>query len=237
MKIIAVIPARGGSKGIKNKNIRIIAGHPLIAYSIKAGLSVKRVDRVICTTDSPEIAEIAKNYGAEVPFLRPKKLALDDTPDYPVFKHLLDYLKEEKYIPDIVLHLRPTSPVRFKQDIEKAIKIFINTSGADSLRTVCKSPLTPYKMWRKKGKYLKPILSLRSVREPYNMPRQKLPIVYWQTGYLDIFRYQSFRKYRSMTGKKILGYEISSEYAVDIDKEEDLERAEYLVKNTKCIKP
>ena len=112
-EVLAIIPARGGSKGIPRKNIRPFAGYPLIAYSIAAGLQAKTVTRVIVTTDDDEIAEVARSYGAETPFLRPAELAQDLTTDLPVFQHALNWLaSHEDYHPDVIVHLRPTSPVR-----------------------------------------------------------------------------------------------------------------------------
>jgi len=112
-KVLALVPARGGSKGIPRKNIRDFAGHPLIAYSIAAGLHAALVNRVIVSTDDEEIAEVARQYGAEAPFLRPAEFAQDQSLDLPVFQHALEWLAEkENYHPDVVVQLRPTSPVR-----------------------------------------------------------------------------------------------------------------------------
>lgn len=237
MKIISVIPARSGSKGVKDKNIKMLAGHPLLAYSIKAGCSVKKVDRVICSTDSEKIAEIAVRYGAEIPFLRPASLAQDNTPDFPVFRHLLKYLRQkEGYYPDIIIHLRPTSPVRYTRDINKAITVFERTPAADSLRTVCLAPITPFKMWEIKRSFLIPLLKIKGIAEPYNMPRQKLPQIYWQTGYVDIIRTSTLDA-GSMTGAKILPFVINNDYIIDIDSELQFKRAAELLNKLKCIKP
>src|SRR5678816_951191 len=121
--VLAIVPARGGSKGIPRKNVRLIGGHPLIAYSIAAGLAAEHVDRVLVTTDDAEIADVARLYGADVPFRRPVELAADDTPDLPVFLHALEWLdREEGYRPEIIVHLRPTSPLRQVADIDEAIR-------------------------------------------------------------------------------------------------------------------
>lgn len=238
MNILAIIPARGGSKGIKDKNIINLSGHPLIAYSIAAAKSSDKIDKILCTTDSKKIAEIAEGYGAYVPFLRPSELAEDDTPDFPVFQHAINWLvKNENYIPDIVVHLRPTSPVRFKTDINKAIKKLIENPSTDSLRAVCPAPYTPYKMWLKKGEFIKPLLQIPGIDELYNMPRQKLPQVFWQTGYIDIIKIQTLMVLKSMTGRRILPYFIDKEIVVDIDSEYDLKRAEEIIRRTDCIKP
>ena len=134
-EIISIIPARGGSKGIPKKNIVLLAGKPLIAYSIGQSLQCRHIKRTIVSTDDPEIAEIAREYGAEVPFIRPKELAKDDTPDLPVFLHALDWLeKQESYLPDLIVHLRPTSPLREVKHIEEAIEKLLAVWRYNSFR-------------------------------------------------------------------------------------------------------
>jgi len=134
-EVLAVIPARGGSKSIPRKNIEPFGGHPLLAYSIAAGLQARSVSRVIVSTEDPEIAERAVQYGAEIPFLRPTELAQDDTPDLPVFRHALGWLAEhESYHPGIVVQLRPTSPVRPRNCVDRAVEILVNSPEADSVR-------------------------------------------------------------------------------------------------------
>ena len=123
-QILAIIPARSGSKSVKNKNIRLIDGKPMIAYSIEHALKTPEIDRVIVSTDSEEYANIAREYGADVPFIRPAQYATDDALDIDVFRHALWYLKEnEGYEPDIVVHLRPTYPIRNIEDISKTIQM------------------------------------------------------------------------------------------------------------------
>ena len=121
-EVLAIIPARGGSKTIPKKNIRPLDGHPLIAYSIAAGHKSRQVTRVILSTDDEEIAEVARAYGGEVPFLRPADLARDETPDLPVFQHALNWLAEkEGYLPEAVVQLRPTSPIRPPECVDRGI--------------------------------------------------------------------------------------------------------------------
>jgi len=140
VEVLALIPARGGSKGIPRKNIKDLGGHPLIAYSIAAGLSSKLVTRTIVTTDDEEIAQKAKEYGAEVPFLRPEEYAQDDTRDLPVFQHVLSWLKEhEDYQPEVVVQLRPTSPFRSPTLVDETIKILLNNPQVNSVRGVVPS--------------------------------------------------------------------------------------------------
>lgn len=231
VKVLAVIPARGGSKSTPRKNIKLLHGIPLITYSIAAGLQAKSVTRVIVSTDDEEIASVAREYGAEVPFLRPVSLAQDDTPDLPVFQHALKWLKEhENYVPDVIVQLRPTSPFRPPGLVDQAVSILSDNKDADCVRTIVPSGQNPYKMWRlgKRG-YLHPLLKAPGVAEPYNMPRQKLPPTYWQTGHVDAIRYKTLIK-GSMSGDRILPVILDPRYAIDIDTPRDWARAEWLVK-------
>lgn len=233
MNIIAIIPARGGSKGLPNKNIRLLIEHPLIAYSIKAATTSKYITRTIVSTDSPEIAQIAQTYGAEIPFIRPEAIAGDFSTDLEVFQHALNWLAEhENYRPDLVVQLRPTSPVRQVGIIDRCIQKLID-STADSLRIVTESPITPYKMWtiEEENKPMTPLLQLDSIDEPYNQPRQKLPKTYWQIGMLDVIRTNIITTQNSMSGKNILPHIVSNEFAVDIDDIESFIKAEKTIKN------
>ena len=230
MDVIAIIPARGGSKSIPRKNIRPFAGHPLLAYSIAAGLAAQSVRRVIVSTDDEEIAEIARQYGAETPFLRPPQFSQDATPDLPVFQHALQWLDEhEGYRPEMVVQLRPTSPFRRVAHIDQAVELLRANPQADAVRTVCVPFQNPYKMWQiGPDGFLKPILQTEYA-EPYNMPRQALPDVYWQTGYVDAARSATILKKNSMTGEHILPLVIDPSEWVDIDSPGDWRRAERLL--------
>ena len=230
-KILALIPARGGSKGIPRKNIRPFAGYPLIAYSIAAALQAKQVDRVVVSTDDEEIAEIARQFGAETPFLRPGELAADATVDLPVFQHALNRLEElEGYRPEIVLHLHPTSPVRPPDCLDKAIQLLTNHPEADCIRSVVTPGQNPYKMWHidEQSGRLVPLLSVAGIVEPYNTPRQLLPPVYLQTGHVNAVRLQTILG-GSMTGNIILPIIIDPQYEVDLDTLADWQRGEWLL--------
>jgi len=230
VNVLAVIPARGGSKSVPRKNVRMLASHPLIAYSIAAGLAAEKVGRLVVSTDDEEIADIARRYGADVPFLRPGSLAEDDTPDLPVFQHALDWLLEnEDYLPELVVQLRPTSPLRPPGLVDLGIEILLAEPSADSARAVVLSGQNPYKMWREgEGGTIVPLLE-NGFREAFNMPRQLLPRTFWQTGHLDIVRRETILRKMSMTGTRVLPIPVGSEYAVDIDSPRDLERAEALI--------
>ena len=148
-EVLTIIPARGGSKGIPRKNIRDFAGFPLIAYSIAAARQSEAVTRVIVSTDDEEIATVAREWGAETPFLRPAELARDETLDLPVFEHALHWLAEnENYSPDLVIQLRPTSPVRPVGLIDRAVAELLAHPEADSVRGIVPAGQNPHKMWR-----------------------------------------------------------------------------------------
>ncbi len=231
-EVLALIPARGGSKSIPRKNIKPFAGHPLIAYSIAAGLQAEHVGRVIVSTDDPEIAAVARDYGAEVPFRRPATLAQDATPDLPVFTHALAWLEEhEGYRPDLVVQLRPTTPVRPPDLVDRAVRLLLEHPEADSVRGVVPSGQNPYKMWRiTQAGRLAPLLEVPGLAEPYNAPRQSLPPTYWQTGHIDVIRPRVFAA-GSMSGRVILPLVLDPLYTVDLDTPLDWMWAEWLVRH------
>ena len=231
-EILALIPARGGSKGIPRKNIRLFAGYPLIAWSIAAAKRSDLVTRIIVSTDDEEIAAIAREYSAETPFLRPIELAQDKTTDLPVFEHALKWLEDvEGYHPEIVLQLRPTSPIRPRTMVDDAIRILLEHEDADCVRGVVPAAQNPFKMWRfnGEGKPLNPLLKEEGVAEPYNAPRQILPSVYWQTGHIDAIRDSTISQKHSLTGDVIYPLVIDPRYTVDIDALSDWGKYEALV--------
>ena len=218
MSVLAIIPARGGSKGIPRKNIRLLAGRPVIAYAIQAGLEAELVDRVIVSTDDTEIAEVARRCGAEVPFLRPAELARDDTPDLPVFQHAVRWLEEhEGYRPEIIVNLRPTSPLRRASDVDGAIRLLLET-GADSVKTVCLARQHPHKMWRLRGVRLEPFQKsrFRLERGP-DVPRAELEPIYWQNGLVDVMRRELLMERHQTIGGVVAGYVTEPEVSIDLD--------------------
>ena len=229
-EVLAIIPARGGSKSILRKNILDFAGYPLLAYSIRAGLKAKLVNRVIVSTDDKEIAKIARHCGAEVPFLRPAQYAQDDTPDLPVFVHALQWLiRHEDYRPDVIVHLRPTSPLRRVEQIDAAVQLLLDHPEADSVRTVIDPFQNPFKMWTIQADgFMKPLIKTKR-REAYNLPRQALPKVFWQTGYVDAIRTSTILEKHSMTGNRILPLVLNPGDWIDIDTPDDWQKAENLL--------
>jgi N-acylneuraminate cytidylyltransferase len=231
-EVLALIPARGGSKSIPRKNIRPLAGHPLIAYSIAAGLAAESVTRLVVSTDDEEIARISRRYGAQTPFLRPSEVSQDNTPDLPVFEHALAWLAEnEGYTPEIVVQLRPTSPFRRVWHIDQAVYRLLENPHADAVRTVCAPFQNPFKMWQiTTDGFMRPLLETQ-FKEPYNMPRQALPDVYWQTGYVDAAWTDTILTRHSMTGDRILPLVIDPSEWIDIDSLDDWRRAERLLES------
>jgi CMP-N-acetylneuraminic acid synthetase len=227
--VVALIPARGGSKSIPRKNLRPLGGHPLIAWTIAAARESSRVGEVIVSTDDEEIRSVAAEYGAEAPFLRPAALAQDDTPDHPVFLHALWWLETDRgRKPDVVVHLRPTSPLRPAGLVDEAIARLAANPEADSLRSVTPAGQNPFKMWTREERWLKPLLG-PVAQELFNQPRQKLPLALWQTGHVDVIRRRTLLDLASMTGRRILGFEVDSRHAVDIDTPDQWVFAEWLI--------
>jgi CMP-N-acetylneuraminic acid synthetase len=230
-EVLALIPARGGSKGIPRKNIRPFAGYPLIAYSIAAAEEAQTVRRVLVSTDDPEIADVARAFGAETPFTRPAELAADRSTDLPVFQHALNWLSEhENYHPEIVLHLHPTSPVRPPGFIDQAVRLLLEHPQAECVRSVVPPGQNPYKMWRidAGSGCMLPLLKVDGIAEPYNTPRQLLPAVFLQTGHVNAIRPETILG-GSMTGRMILPVIIDARYEVDLDTLADWQRGEWLV--------
>jgi CMP-N-acetylneuraminic acid synthetase len=228
-EVLALVTARGGSKGIPRKNLVPFLGRPLIAWSIEAAQLSKSVTRIVVSTDNAEIAAAAREAGAEVPFVRPDELARDDTLDLPVFRHALEWLAEnENYRPDVIVHLRPTTPLRPPGLIDEGVGMLSNDPEADAVRSVCIPMNNPFKMWRIVDGIMTPLVPC-DIEEPYNQPRQKLPVAYWQTGTVDVTRPRTILELGSMTGRRILPLVIDTALAIDIDDPVSLEHGERIM--------
>jgi len=224
--ILALIPARSGSKRVKNKNIRILGEKPLIAYTIEAARKSRLVTRVIVSTDSEKIAGIAEKFGAEVPFLRPRRLAGKDSTEYEFHLHALDWLRDhEGYVPDLIVNLYPTTPFRKSSSIDKAIRMILAHPRADSLRSVRLCSEHPFKMWKARGVFLKPFVRTANQRA-HTLSYHLLPRVFIQNASIYITRPAVVRKYRSTIGKNVLFFEMNERESLDINTSLDFVTAE-----------
>jgi len=224
--IYAIIPARGGSKGVPRKNIRPLAGFPLIAYSIAAAKLAKNIDRVIVSTDDREIAEIAKKFGAELPFLRPKKFATDKSTDREFVIHALRWFKEnENRCPNYIVHLRPTTPLRNPKHIDEAIELMSAQTEATALRSGHENNESPYKFFGIQDNFFVGLFPDDPRPEYYNLPRQTFPPVYNPNGYVDILKSEQVLESNSLHGPKIAAY--VSPNTGEVDNLEDFKFLEY----------
>ena len=229
MNICVTIAARGGSKGLPGKNIKQLMGKPLIAYTIEQASACRMIDRVIVSTDSVEIAAVARKFHADVPFLRPKKLAADKTGKLCVLQHAVEYLKEkEGYSPDYVVDLDPTSPLRIVEDIKGCIRLMIK-KPCDVVITGSLAKKNPYFNMVEEGKNQK----IRLCKTNYqNKPccRQAAPKVYDMNASIYVYKTASLMKMRSLWDGFVRLYEMPPERSVDIDREIDFKMVEVLMK-------
>ena len=232
-KIVSVIPARGGSKGILNKNIIELNGQPLIGYSIVDSLRCKLIEETYVSTDSEEIKEIAEKYGAEVPFLRPEKYAQDSSTYIQWVNHFLYWYKSthDGNSPEYIVHLRPTTPLREPIIIDEAINKILNHKEATSLRSVHKLSESPYKMFALREEYLEGLFPNFPLKEYYNLPRQSFPKVYKPNGYVDILKIEVISHHQSLHGDRILAFE--TPFVIEIDTLEELEYLQWKMRNAK----
>ncbi|MGQ0587151.1 MAG: acylneuraminate cytidylyltransferase family protein [Gammaproteobacteria bacterium] len=231
---LAVIPARGGSRGIPRKNLVKVAGKPLVVHSIEHARAARCVERVIVSTDDAEIAAVARAAGAEVPFLRPAGLAGDTVLDHPVFVHVLEHLAQaERYVPGLVLHLRPTAPHRLPGWIDAAAALLRDDPRADSVRSVSPPAQHPYRMFRIDAEgYLDPLYQHEHPM-PYLLRRQDLPPMWYYNCVIDVTRPRTILDKGSMTGDRILPYKMSADDVVDVDGPRDLQLARLLMEGAR----
>lgn len=234
MKILGIITARGGSKGIPGKNIKLLNGKPLIAYTIEAVQKSGVLDRVILSTDDFAIAEVARRYGCEVPFLRPADLADDKAAHLPVLQHAVSFLKEkEGYMPDYVLLLQPTSPLRQAFHIREAVKLAERTN-ADSVLSVAEisDRYHPAKamILNEQGRVV--LINGNPVRKRIAR-RQDLPKAYWSVGSIYLFKTELLfhPEEPNFYGEQVLPYVVDKKYVIDLNTAEDWEEAELALRN------
>ena len=220
--IIAIIPARAGSKSLVDKNIKYLSGHPLIAYSIAAAKLSKKIDRVIVSTDSQKYTEIAKQYGAEVPFIRPDKISIDTAIDRDFLIHAMNWFKEnESSVPEYWVHLRPTTPLRSIEIIDNAINEIMQDNNATSLRSGHKAPESPLKWFVKSNYYFRGLVD----GEDYNLPKEAFEQVYIPDGFVDVVKSSFVMNNKEIHGDRIIGFE--SPVCTEVDSVEEFEYIQY----------
>ena len=226
---IAIIPARSGSKSILDKNLAQLAGYPLIAFSIAAAKLTPGISRVIVSTDSDKYAELARSYGAEVPFLRPTEFSGDSSTDTEFMVHAMNWFDaNETQTPEYWVHLRPTTPLREPNKIQDALNLISSDSGASALRSAFLCPESPFKWFRHTNDgYLMSLTSEDTNLDKFNLPRQTFPKVYVPDGYVDIVRRSFVKKTGLLHGDKVMGF--VSPICTEVDSEEELKRIEYEV--------
>ncbi len=230
MKILAFIPARGGSKRVPKKNIKLLCGKPLIAYTIEAAKRSRYINRIVVSTDSEEIASVAREHGAEIPFLRPTSISRSDSTEMEFFQHALDWFsRHENYEPDLIVLLYPTSPLRKTDSIDRAIEEMLKHPEADSLRSVRLCSEHPYKMWVIEGGYLKPFVK---GQEPnvHTLAYHLLPQVYIQNASIYITKPSTIRNKKSPTGDVIIPFVMDEIESIDINTPLDFKLAEIILK-------
>ena len=225
--IIAIIPARAGSKSIKDKNIADLNGYPLLAYSILAAKRSEAIGSVIVSTDSAEYAAIARSFGAEVPFLRPKEHALDESTDQGFFDHAIEWYESHgKQLPEYWLHLRPTTPLRDPGVLDDAISQFAASPQSSSLRSVHLAPESPFKWFKKKSDgFLQSLASNTVSISDANKPKEEFEDVYIPNGYVDIVRTKCIKDGVSIHGENIMGF--VTEVVTEVDSPEELNYLRY----------
>jgi N-acylneuraminate cytidylyltransferase len=236
--IVALIPARAGSKRVPDKNIRPLAGHPVMAYTIAAALESGIFTDVIVSTDSELYAKIARYYGAEVPFLRPAELAGDVSPDIEWLEYTLKKLQNHDRKYDCFSILRPTSPFRLVETIQRAWKVFLTEEGVDSLRAVEKCQQHPGKMWVVRGQRMMPLLPLSPPEQPWHSNQyQTLPEVYIQNASLEIAWTRVVFEQRTIAGTVLMPFLTEGYEGFDVNNPHDWLLAEQLLANGKASLP
>jgi CMP-N,N'-diacetyllegionaminic acid synthase len=223
-KIIAIIPARSGSKSIKDKNIIELGGKPLIAWSIESCFRSKLISKVYVSTDSKKYAKIAKQFGPVEILLRPKKISTDFSTDYQMIRHAIENID---YDYDYIVHIRPTTPIRKTSELNAAIKNFIN-SKFTSLRSVHEMSETSYKSVEVNRGILRSLKNLNFTIDELNAPRQKFNKTYSPNGVIDIYKKNFVKKNKKLFGNKVKAFKTS--YAYEIDNKEDFNYIEFLWK-------
>ncbi len=233
MKMLALIPARSDSKRIPKKNIKPLFGKPLIAYTIEAAKKSKHINRIVVSTDSEEIAEVARKYGAEVPFLRPKNISKADSTEMEFFEHALDWFAQnENYEPDLIVQLYPTSPFRKPASIDRAVEEMLKHPEADSLRSIKLCSEHPYKMWVIEKGYLRPFVKGKDPNI-HTLSYHLFPTVYIQNASIYITKPSTIKNKKSPTGDIIIPFVMDEMESIDANTPLDFKFAEMIAKDLK----
>ncbi len=223
VRTVALIPARAGSKGVPDKNVRLLGGYPLLAWTIAVCRKSATIDRVVVSTDSPEYAALAQEFGAEAPFLRPSAISSDRATDYEFIVHALDWMASRGAEPDYVLHMRPTTPLRDPHLVDDAVRLFMNMPNATALRSVHEMSESSYKTFEiADGGQLKLVGCDSTALDAANDPRQRFPKTYRANGYVDVLSTSFIRKSGLIHGDRVMPFRTA--HAVEIDTEDDFTR-------------
>ena len=228
--VVAIIPARSGSKSVRDKNIALLAGFPVLAYSIAAARMSSMVGRIILSTDSERYAEIGRRFGAEVPFLRPTEISTDRSTDRQFMEHAMTWVRDhEGSVPELWMHLRPTTPLRDPTHLDEAVDLIRSCPAATALRSAHECSESPFKWFRLNADgYLTALTSDDTSLDRFNLPRQAYPTVYIPDGYVDLVRASFVFGTTLFHGDKVLGYE--SPFCIEVDSQQELDRLEFQVR-------
>jgi len=225
---VVLIPARSGNQSVPGKNVLPLGGFPLVAYSIAAGRACDLVSDTIVSTNSESVAELCRQFGASVPFLRPEAISQANSTDIEFFHHFVDYARDSGgTVPDLIVHLRPTTPLREVAVIDEAVRYMQTHPTVTALRSMEKTELTPYKLFRMVGEFAKPFMSIDGEPEFYNWPRQRFDTTYVPNGHVDIVRPAVFESTGLLHGTQIKLW--VTDHTADIDSMRDYERAKELL--------
>ncbi len=227
---IGIIGARSGSKSVKDKNIALLAGYPLIAYSVVAAKLSKKISRVILSTDSKEYIDIASRYGAEALFVRPPEISTDTSTDTEFMMHAMQWFQDnESQVPEYWVHLRPTTPLRNPMLMDQAIEQFEGSYSANCLRSAHKSPESPLKWFQINDEgYFKGLTEKVKNSEDLNLPKELFPDAYIPDGYIDVVKASHVIETNTLHGENIMSY--VSPFTIEVDSPEELDLLGYFIK-------
>jgi len=224
-EVVALVPARAGSKGVPRKNVRLLGGRPLLSWTIAACRRTPSIDRVILSTDSMDFAALGRDLGAEVPFLRPAEISDDQSTDYEFVTHALDHLVSEGAEPKIVVHMRPTTPFRLPALVDEAVRQFQTSAGATAMRSVHEMPESAWKSFEVDDGLLRQLGETQTNLDAANLARQAYPKTYAANGYVDVLDVAFIRDSGMLHGDRVLPF--LTEVVTEVDTEHEFRLLEY----------